>query len=167
MKEIFIRLDRCMGCKSCEIACAVEHSRSKNLISAIKEKPVPRKRLYVENPENIKMPMVCRHCDDAPCVEVCRIGATRKEAITGIVTIDTERCIGCWMCAMVCPYGMVGRQKEIKRAVKCDLCPDLSIPACVAACPTGTLVFAEQEEFAEIMRRDAAIQIARGHKAKA
>ncbi|MDD1742136.1 MAG: 4Fe-4S dicluster domain-containing protein [Methanotrichaceae archaeon] len=167
MKEIFIRLDRCMGCKSCEIACAVEHSRSKNLVSSMIEKPVPRKRLYVENPEGIKMPMVCRHCDDAPCVEVCRTGATKKDAISGIVTKDDSRCIGCWMCVMVCPYGMVGRQKEVKKAVKCDLCPDIALPACVTACPTGTLVFAEEEEFAEIMRRDAALQIARGHKTRA
>jgi carbon-monoxide dehydrogenase iron sulfur subunit len=166
MKEIFVRLDRCMGCKSCEVACAVEHSRSKSIFSAMWETPVPRKRLYVECPEGIKMPMVCRHCDDAPCVEVCRTGATKKDA-TGIVMKDVERCIGCWMCAMVCPYGMVGRQKEAKIAIKCDLCPDKEIPACVNACPTGTLVYAEEEEFSEILRRDAALQIARGHQVKA
>jgi carbon-monoxide dehydrogenase iron sulfur subunit len=167
MKEIFVRLDRCMGCRSCEIACAVEHSKAKNLFVAIGERPTPRKRLHVENPEGLKMPMVCRHCEDAPCVEVCRTGATVKDAITGIVTKNEERCIGCWMCAMVCPYGMVGRQKEVRIAVKCDLCPDLDVPACVAACPTGTLVFTEQEEFAKIVRQDAAAQIARGHKVKA
>lgn len=156
-----------MGCKSCEVACAVEHSRSKNLFSAMVETPVPRKRLYVENPEGVRMPMVCRHCDDAPCVLVCRTGATKKDAISGIVIKEEENCIGCWMCAMVCPYGMVGRQKEVKVAVKCDLCPDRATPVCVTACPTGTLIFAEEEEFAEIMRRDAALQIAKGHKAKA
>jgi carbon-monoxide dehydrogenase iron sulfur subunit len=133
----------------------------------MREIPTPRKRLYVENPEGIKMPMVCRHCDDAPCVEVCRTGATKNNAISGIITKEEERCIGCWMCAMVYPYGMVGRQKEVKRAVKCDLCPDKAIPVCVIACPTGTLVFAEEEEFAETMRRDAALQIAKGHKARA
>ncbi|MCJ7445074.1 MAG: 4Fe-4S binding protein [Methanotrichaceae archaeon] len=129
MKEIFIHLDRCMGCKSCEVACAVEHSRSKNLFSAMVETPVPRKRLYVENPEGVRMPMVCRHCDDAPCVLVCRTGATKKDAICGIVTKEEENCIGCRMCAMVCPYGMVGRHKEVKVAVKCDLCLDKAIPA--------------------------------------
>ncbi len=39
MKEIFVRLDRCLGCKSCEIACAVEHSASKSLFGAVSEKP--------------------------------------------------------------------------------------------------------------------------------
>jgi carbon-monoxide dehydrogenase iron sulfur subunit len=68
---------------------------------------------------------------------------------------------------MVCPYGVIGRQSEARVAVKCDRCPDLEAPACVAACPTKTLVFAEEREFAEMMRQEAAAKIARGAKALA
>jgi carbon-monoxide dehydrogenase iron sulfur subunit len=46
-------------------------------------------------------------------------------------------------------------------AVKCDRCKDLEAPECVRACPSKALVFATQNEFAEMMRRDAAIRIAR------
>ena len=46
-KEIFVKIDRCTGCRSCEVACAVEHSTSKSLFAAIFETPVPRKRLYI------------------------------------------------------------------------------------------------------------------------
>jgi Fe-S-cluster-containing hydrogenase component 2 len=49
-------------------------------------------------------------------------------------------------------------------AVKCDRCKSLDIPACVAACPTGTLVFATQREFVEMMRKEAATRIARESK---
>lgn len=156
-KEIFVRLDRCVGCHSCELACAVEHSESKSLFGAMTETPAPRKRLYIEEQ---KVPLLCRHCEDAPCVRVCRTGALLQDELTRLVTQDTDRCIGCWMCVMVCPYGVVGRLQERRVAVKCDRCPDRESPACTAACPTGALVFAEEEAFAALIRADAAARLA-------
>ncbi|HSD58301.1 MAG TPA: 4Fe-4S dicluster domain-containing protein [Methanotrichaceae archaeon] len=167
MKEIFVRLDRCLGCRSCEMACAVEHSTNKSLFGAVAEKPLPTRRIYVEMAEEQKMPLLCRHCEDAPCVAVCRTGATSQDTLTGIVDRDEEACVGCWMCVMVCPYGVIGRQSEVRVAVKCDRCKDLDVPACVRACPTHTLIFADQREFAEMMRKDAAARIAREYRAKA
>lgn len=167
MKEIFVRLDRCLGCRSCEMACAVEHSECKSLFGAVEETPVPRRRLFVEKAEDRKIPLICRHCEDAPCVMVCRTGAMTQDPKSRIVTRDPEKCVGCWMCAMICPYGVIGRAKEGRVAVKCDRCPDLETPACVAACPTHTLIYAEEEEFAEQMRHDAASRIARGYRAGA
>ncbi|HEX7445866.1 MAG TPA: 4Fe-4S dicluster domain-containing protein [Methanothrix sp.] len=161
MKEVFVRLDRCLGCKSCEMACAVEHSTSKSLFGSISEKPGPIRRVYVEKAEGQNVPLVCRQCEDAPCVAVCRTGALYQDPVTGIVDRNVEKCIGCWMCAMICPYGVVGRQADARRAVKCDRCKDLDEPACVRACPAGTLVFATQSEFMEVMRKAAAARIAR------
>ncbi len=164
MKEIFVRLDRCMGCKSCEIACAVEHSKSKSLFGAIAERPLPVRRVYVEKADDQKIPLVCRHCEDAPCVAVCRTGAMSQDPTTGTVDRDQERCVGCWMCAMICPYGVIGRQAEVRKAVKCDRCKSLDVPACVTACPSRTLVFTGQREFMEMMRREAAAKIAKEAK---
>jgi len=65
---------------------------------------------------------------------------------------------------MVCPYGVIGRHAEMRSAVKCDRCKDLDIPACVYACPTGTLIYATQREFTEMMRKEAAVKIAREAK---
>ncbi|HNX40428.1 MAG TPA: 4Fe-4S dicluster domain-containing protein [Methanothrix sp.] len=161
MKEVFVRLDRCQGCKSCEMACAVEHSASKNIFAAVSEKPRPVRRIYVEMAEGEKVPLVCRHCEDAPCVAVCRTGAMTQDPLTGIVERSEENCVGCWMCAMVCPYGVIGRHTEVRKAVKCDRCKSLDVPACVAACPTGALIFATQREFVEMMRKEAAARIAR------
>ncbi len=165
MKEIFVRLDRCLGCRSCELACAVEHSASKALFAAIAETPVPRKRLYVEPADGHKVPLLCRHCEDAPCVRACRTGAMSQDALTRVVSHDAERCIGCWMCTMVCPYGVIGRAREQRVAVKCDRCPDRDEPACVAACPTRALVFAEEEAFARAVRAGAAAELAAGYAA--
>lgn len=167
MKEVFVRLDRCLGCKSCEMACAVEHSSGKSIFSAVSEKPGPVRRVYVEMAEGQKMPLVCRHCEDAPCVAVCRTGAMSQDPVTGIVDRNAENCVGCWMCAMICPYGVIGRHTEVRKAVKCDRCKNLEVPACVAACPTGTLIFASQSEFVDMMRKEAAARIAREAKALA
>ncbi len=164
MKEVFVRLNRCMGCKSCEMACAVEHSISKSLFGAVAERPCPVRRVYVEIAEGQKVPLVCRHCEDAPCVAVCRTGAMVQDPFTGTVDRNVESCVGCWMCVMVCPYGVIGRHAEMRSAVKCDRCKDLDIPACVYACPTGTLIYATQREFTEMMRKEAAVKIAREAK---
>lgn len=140
-KEIFVKADRCMGCLSCIMACAVEHSQGKNLFAAISESSVPKSRLFVEYvaPDH-KIPLVCRHCEDAPCMYACISGAISRNE-NGVVITDTDKCIGCWTCVMVCPYGVIGRHLEERKAVRCDRCPDRSTPACVEACPTGALVY--------------------------
>jgi len=163
MKEIFVHLDRCVACHACELACAVEHSAGKSLFAAIGETPVPRKRLYVEQALAQKLPLLCRHCEEAPCVLACRTGAMSQDALTRIVTHDPDKCIGCWMCTMVCPYGVIGRQLERRIAVKCDRCPDLEVPACVTACPTRALVYAEEEAFSGGVRQVAAAEVAEGY----
>ncbi len=157
-KEIFVRMDRCAGCHTCELACAIEHSGGKSLYVAMAEKPVPRKRLYIEQAEGKNVPLLCRHCEDAPCARACLTGAITQDPLTHIVRQDASRCIGCWMCSMVCPYGVIGRQMEQRVAVKCDRCPDRDAPACVDSCPTKALVFAEEEAFSRSVRASAAKQ---------
>jgi len=167
MKEVFVRLDRCLGCKSCENACAVEHSSGKSLIAALSEKPASLRRVYVEMVEGQKMPMICRHCKDASCVAVCRTGAMWQDPTSGVVDRHADKCVGCWMCAMVCPNGVIGQQKDARLAVKCDRCSGREVPACVEACPTHALIFSEEEEFSELLRKDAAARITRIYRARA
>lgn len=159
MKEVFVRIERCVGCRSCELACSVEHSRSRNLSEAIHEIPRPKKRLYVEQIAGKKIPFLCRHCEDAPCVKACRTGALTQDPVTRVVTHNPDRCIGCWFCAMTCPYGVINREEERRIAVKCDRCPERKIPACVEACPTKAIVFSEEQEFSRILRHEAISQL--------
>lgn len=152
MNQIFVRPERCMGCKSCEIACAVQHSKGKTLLSAILESPPPMKRLFVESTEQIRMPVMCRHCEDAPCLNVCITGCLYRDD-KGFVRRKKERCIGCWTCIMVCPFGVISRDKNKRIAVKCDRCHKLDVPACVSACPTKALVLVDIDTLTKERRR--------------
>ena len=158
MKVITCRIERCLGCKSCEIACSVEHSKTKVLVSAIQEDPLPRQRIRVLN-TGIKdgtyrlksIALQCRHCDEPFCVDACIAGGITKDPETGVVHFNRENCVGCWSCTMVCPFGAIVRLQDGKVAIKCDRCPDRDVPACVEACPTGALVFGEPEEFSILL----------------
>jgi len=162
MKEIFVNLDRCLGCHTCENACAIEHSQSKSLFSAIFETPLPKRRLYVEwLAEDHKVPVLCRHCEEAPCMHACISGAISRTP-EGVIITDTDKCIGCWTCVMVCPYGVIGRHLETQKAYRCDRCPDLEIPACVSACPTQALVYRTVPDFSEDIRQNAAAEMIAG-----
>jgi len=161
-KEIFVRMDRCMGCHSCEMACAVAHSSGKSLYPALSEKPAPRRRLYVESvAPNRSVPVLCRNCEDAPCLHACIAGAIRRSE-AGVVTTDADRCIGCWTCVMVCPYGVIGRHQQERKAYRCDRCPDRDVPACVNACPTRALVLQTVSGYSQQVRRAAARELVSG-----
>ena len=160
MKEVFVHLEKCLGCRSCQLACAVAHSQSHTLFAAVTESPAPRYRLYIERGQGVNVPLTCRHCDPAPCLEACIAGALYRDA-RGTIQRREGACVGCWTCLMVCPFGVVSREKERKVAVKCDRCPDLDEPACVMACPTGALVYADPDSFGAARRREAAGVVSR------
>ena len=161
-KEIFVKTERCTGCHTCKLSCAVAHSQSCTLHKAIAETPIPRSRVYVEYlPGNTKVPVLCRHCEDAPCVNACISGAITRTDSNTVVT-DTDKCIGCWTCVMVCPYGVIGRDKSTAKAYRCDRCPDLDIPACVASCPTRALVYDTVENFSRIKRKSVSKELVTG-----
>lgn len=153
MKKIYCNIKKCLGCGSCEIACAVEHSKSKELNSAISESPLPIKRRKAEFVEDgVSVSSGCQHCDNAACVTACMSGAMYKEAKTGLTQHDRDKCVGCWMCIMSCPFGAITREKQEKQVVKCDLCPDRDKPACVEACPTRALSLGALKEFKETLK---------------
>ena len=147
MKKIYANEEVCMGCKLCEIYCIVEHSKTKDIIKAFREEtPRALSRTVVEAQRPVSFALQCRHCEDAPCVAACMSGAMTKDPETGEVKHNVDRCVGCWMCVMTCPYGVIGRDTEGKKVVsKCDLCPDRETPACVEFCPNDALVFEKRK----------------------
>ncbi|HEU5298483.1 MAG TPA: 4Fe-4S dicluster domain-containing protein [bacterium] len=93
-----IDLARCDGCRKCTKACQAEHV-------------VPFEQEWIRvydtgNNEYDKyaMPVPCQHCEVAPCVKVCPVGATFHNE-DGIVLVDHDRCVGCRFCMAACPYG--------------------------------------------------------------
>jgi carbon-monoxide dehydrogenase iron sulfur subunit len=164
MKEIFVDIERCTACKACEIACAVEHSTSKSLFGAVFEQPAPQKRVHVEPAHAYAYPVRCLHCSDAPCIAACPNGAMSRDAGSGAVVVDVDRCQGCFMCAMVCSFGAISAHPTTRVVVKCDSCTDrLKIglqPACVDACPTHALQFGDEEDLVNEKRLSAAARVA-------
>lgn len=153
LKRIFVDQSKCLGCKTCELSCAVGRSSvSKVLVQAVHETILPRPRVYVEWDGQNPAPIQCRHCEDAPCLEICSTGAMGRDEATGCVNVDSNRCIGCWMCVMVCPYGVIAPAVEKGVADKCDQCFQMTEPHCVGSCPTGALQLLTPSEFMQQLK---------------
>ena len=140
-KKIFdIDLDRCVGCYSCVVACMDQND-------IIVTDGDFMWRDVVSLSENGKIQyasIACMHCDDAPCVMTCPVGAITKNGETCHVTADNTNCIGCHSCVMSCPFGAPKFDSDGKME-KCDGCAirvaNGLMPACVRVCPTKALKY--------------------------
>ena len=148
MKRIIIREEYCIGCRLCEVYCITQRSKSKNIIKAYRGKePKPISAIVFEEKGPISFALQCRHCNDAPCVESCPTEAMFKDRKTGRILYDQDKCVGCWMCIMTCPYGVIKPDfKKKKVASKCDLCIKEEFPACVEHCPNEALILVDDDK---------------------
>lgn len=147
MKRIYAIEQWCIDCKRCEVACKTFHSKSQNPVKAFNFEDAPDARVCVEGGKQLSLAVNCRHCADPKCVESCISGAMQKNPVTGVVTSDPEKCVGCRTCVSACPFGAVHIETV---ALKCDLCGDghgePGEPSCVKACPNRALIYVESEE---------------------
>lgn len=145
MKRILINTEYCQGCRNCQLACMAGHAAAKSVLDLDLEDRSNQARNFIETgPGGGPVPILCRHCDEPACVTACMSGALTKNSDTGTVDHDPEKCAGCWMCVMSCPFGIIRPDiREGKVAVKCDFCSGRAFPRCVEACPTGALTLIE------------------------
>lgn len=162
---IVVKVDRCLGCKSCELACAVEHSQSKTLPEAMHERPRPCPRVSVCKGARFAVPLQCQQCSQAPCVAACPTQALHRADDDGPVVIDHELCIGCKWCILACPFGMIRLDEAERTIVKCDQCVERvergELPACVQACPSGAIQFESVDDVIDEKRNATLLQIER------
>lgn len=149
-KRVLINLDRCIECGSCAAACYVSHANM----------PI----VGFARSGFAMLPLICRQCKAASCVETCPVEAMVRDE-NGVVRRLLLQCIGCGSCAKACPFGVLpGAPAGVPggfrstdsmsghQIAKCDLCEDRTtgddgaVPRCVAACPTGALVFADERD---------------------
>ncbi len=174
---IYADPEKCLGCHSCELSCAVAHGQG-DLQSAVAGGLSLRPRNRVVLADGVMMPMQCRQCEDAPCAFACPTGAILQEA--GQVRIRERNCVGCKLCVMVCPFGAIAVTAEEKPdcrgrtnrgvAKKCDLCVDWrartgkASPACVEACPTKAVSLVDLEAYRLALFEARAAELAQSHK---
>ena len=166
----------CIGCKACEVACK-EWNQLEGNPPEFRDSLDNTGQLDAENwrhvkfieqdaPDNPMKPVVmhmmsdvCKHCQDAPCLNVCPTNAiVRTEFDTVYIKQDT--CNGCRDCIAACPYSVIGFSKKTGTVHKCTFCydrlqADLQ-PACATACPTQSIKFGDLAE----MRKQGAARAA-------
>jgi len=161
-KAFLIDTTRCTACRACQVAC-----KQWNKLPAEETE----QRGSYENPPNLTPHLYnqihfiekdtngavrwlflnrrCLHCGDAGCMKVCPSAGALYRTEEGMVAFNQEKCISCKYCVNGCPFD-VPRYDEKEKVTKCHACFDRIAnglqPACVKACPTGTLQFGDRNQ---------------------
>ena len=135
-KSLHIDPGKCTGCVQCELACSFENEGVFNTAKS-------RIKVFTFHQEGRFVPYTCTQCDEAWCMQACPVDAIVINAKTGSKDIIEDRCVGCKVCTIACPFGAINYDPDSGVVTKCDLCG--GEPMCVEACPTTALAYVAED----------------------
>jgi Fe-S-cluster-containing dehydrogenase component len=144
--QFFIDPNRCIGCQACVQACTeCDTHRGESMIHLE----------YVDRAEStMTVPVVCMHCEQPTCAEVCPADAIKRTADGVVQSARRPRCIACGNCVVACPFGVPEVYDDRLLMMKCDMCYDRSSigkkPMCATVCPSQALFYGRREEIEQI-----------------
>ncbi len=166
MKAFVIDITKCNGCYNCQLVCKDEHVD--NDWSPIAKPQPDTGHFWCRINEHIRgtvpkvkmayVSVMCQHCAQASCIDVCRVEGAIYRRPDGLVIIDPTRCNGCKDCLDACPYGAIYFNTELNIAQKCTGCAHLldtgwKEPRCADACPTEAIKFGEEPELKSLISK--------------
>ena len=141
--NFYIDPARCIGCNACVQACSeCDTHKGQSMIQLD----------FIDralSPQTV--PVICMHCDQPTCAEVCPADAIKRTEDGVVQTARKARCIACNNCVLACPFGVPKMHDEANLMMKCDMCYDRTSqglkPMCASVCPSQALFFGTREEF--------------------
>jgi Fe-S-cluster-containing dehydrogenase component len=117
---------------------------------------------YIDRAHSVQTaPVVCMHCDQPTCAEVCPADAIKRTGDGVVQTARKPRCIACNNCVLACPFGVPKMKTEFHLMMKCDMCYDRTSagkkPMCATVCPSGALFFGTREQVEQLRPRSTPV----------
>ena len=128
-KQLMIKPEKCIGCRTCELVCSFGHDQAFNPRNA-------NVTVMAYEEAAINIPVMCLQCEEPCCLEICPVGAISRDEI-GAVVMDHTKCIGCKMCERVCEFDAVKVTDNIAHIdpSKCTNCGK-----CAEKCPKKVIL---------------------------
>ena len=156
-KSFLIDVDKCSGCSLCIIACKDEHVGNSYAPWTATQPDtghfwvdvIPVERGKTPRVKMSYLPLLCQHCENAPCIKACPEDAIKRRP-DGLVWIDPAVCNNCGLCESACPYDVIYMNDDLGIAQKCTGCAhrvdEGLLPRCAEVCPHDAILFADEAD---------------------